>query len=99
MCLSTVAFGMKCRPTSRWLPRHEKRGASSISTPATVHATSGTDRAAEDRRRQQLAQRLRAVRDPGGARGRDHDGVAGHAQPVRLVTASRESLVERERDA
>ena len=39
MCLRTVDFGMKWRPTSRWLPRHEKRGASSISTPATLHAT------------------------------------------------------------
>ncbi len=39
MYFLTNSFGMNERDTSRWAPRHEKRGVSSISTAGTVHIT------------------------------------------------------------
>ena len=59
----------------------------------------GDRRAAEDRRRQQLPQRLRAVKDAGRLERADRGFIGADGEAIALVTEVGERRVEREGDA
>ena len=59
----------------------------------------GDRRAAEDRRREQLPQRLRAVEDAGRLERANRDSFGGDGEAIALIAEASERRVEREGDA
>ncbi len=92
MYFLTNSFGWKWRATSRWAPRQANRGMSSIVTAGISQRCPLDGALAEDRRRQELPQRLHRV-ERARRRGRaDRHGRRCHRQ---LIPLGPERLRER----